>query len=129
MVASVRFANGETVNSVIMSNGSSPSPSLGEHMNSKPRVLAMHVTMDDPILRKKIMLRHQHQRAFEPALESMKPSPEAVAAISGPAAGNAASSLILPRKGYGTVVQVLRQSRQKGKIIWVWHSLIFLHLI
>mmetsp|Transcript_4735 Transcript_4735/g.8426 ORF Transcript_4735/g.8426 Transcript_4735/m.8426 type:complete len:1499 (+) Transcript_4735:34-4530(+) len=92
MVASVRLANGGTVDSVNMSNGSSPSPSLGEHMNCKPRAIAMHVTMDDPILRKKIMLKHQHQRVFELALESMKPSSEAVAAITGPAAGNATSS-------------------------------------
>eukprot|EP00579_Thalassiosira_antarctica_P003185 CAMPEP_0201905888 /NCGR_PEP_ID=MMETSP0902-20130614/56740_1 /ASSEMBLY_ACC=CAM_ASM_000551 /TAXON_ID=420261 /ORGANISM="Thalassiosira antarctica, Strain CCMP982" /LENGTH=487 /DNA_ID=CAMNT_0048440011 /DNA_START=42 /DNA_END=1501 /DNA_ORIENTATION=- len=76
MVASVRLANGGTVDSVNMSNGASPSPSLGEHMNCKPRAVAMHVTMDDPILRKKIMLKHHHQRVFE----SGKPSPEALVA-------------------------------------------------
>ena len=94
MVTLVRLINGGTADSVNMTNGASLSPLLGEHVNMKPQAVAMYVTMNDPISRKKIMRKHQHQRVFEPALESIEPSPEAVGAIIGSAAGNISKSII-----------------------------------
>jgi len=92
MVASVRLTNGGTVDSVNMSDGSSPSdPSLDQQSTKKPTATAMHVTMDDPILRKKIMLKHQHQVPQQPMAEAKKPSPDAVMS---PATGNASSKAI-----------------------------------
>ncbi len=79
MVASVRLANGGTVDAVNMSDGSRSSPSLAEReQSSKHIATAVHVTMDDPILRKKIMLKHQHQ-APQPSPKTKRPGPDASA--------------------------------------------------
>ena len=76
MVASVRLANGGTVDSVNMSDGSpSSSDSSTQVLADKPQSAAMHVTMDDPILRRKISLKQQPSPdvASAPALSSSKP--------------------------------------------------------
>lgn len=73
MVASVRLAKGGAIDSVGMNEGFPSSPDSSEALpdqqnSAKPQAAAMHVTMDDPILRKKISLKQQHQE--------YKPSPE-----------------------------------------------------
>ncbi|KAL3816264.1 hypothetical protein ACHAXA_008072 [Cyclostephanos tholiformis] len=62
MVASVRLANGGAIDSVGINDGFLSSPDSSEAQLDQKNSPAMHVTMDDPILRKKISVKQQHQQ-------------------------------------------------------------------
>ena len=60
MVASVRLARGGAVDSVVVDHGSRPSTDdLDSAQDARGRGSAVHVTMDDPILKKRITLKQQ----------------------------------------------------------------------
>ncbi|KAL7541390.1 hypothetical protein ACHAXR_010883, partial [Thalassiosira sp. AJA248-18] len=128
MVASVRLANGGMVDSVNMNDGSPSSsssssdsaPSLGEHhhhqQNASSAGVAMHVTMDDPILRKKISLKHEQMPSSlkkPSSLDSKKPS--SIERNAGPASGNAlkplGSGMVANTNGAGTKRKMTAVSR------------------
>lgn len=95
MLASVRLANGGAVDSVGTDDGFASSTDSSESQADQQKAAAMHVTMDDPILTKKISLNQQHQE--------YKPSPDfaasqAAPSKSGVAANNVGVNCALKRK-------------------------------
>lgn len=75
MVASVRLADGGTLDSVDMADGSpSSSDSSTQVIPEKSQGAAMHVTMDDPILRKKMTLKQLSSEAARAPAPESKPN-------------------------------------------------------
>ena len=89
MVASVHLANGGAID-VINTKGDTSSPPLGttrslRQESTAPQASAMHVTMEDPVSRKKMSLRHQHQKQPQQTKDtSKKPSPSLCAVTKDP---------------------------------------------
>lgn len=83
MLASVRLANGGAVDSVGTDDGFASSTDSSESQADQQKAAAMHVTMDDPILRKKISLKQQHQE--------YKPSPDFAASQAAPSKSGVAA--------------------------------------
>ena len=100
MVASVRLANGGAVYSVGMNEQSlSSSPDFTEAQSDQKKATAMHVTMDDPIIRKKICLKQQHQhQEYKTSPTEFANSSQAPPSMSGAPANSVGVNCALKRK-------------------------------
>ena len=99
MVASVRLAHGGAVDSVVVDDGSrSSTDGLDSAQDGRGRGSAVHVTMDDPILKKRITLKGKDQAESGEKKKVKQPKGGKIEKGKPASAGKGASETALKRK-------------------------------